>query len=513
MRKAFPQTHPDRLAALARLFGVASPDVETCRVLELGCACGDNLIPMALSLPNARFVGLDYSQRQIEEGQRNVAALGLSNIELRHADIADVDASCGSFDYIVAHGVYSWVPAPIREKVLAICKDNLAPSGIAFVSYNTFPGWQQKLMVRETMMYHSAPIAGAANKVAQSRALLDFLAQNVPADTPYGAVLRQEVALTRNEDDAYLFHDHLEEVNHPVYFHEFAQAAQEHGLQYVAETDFGSMLLSNLPRPIAAALKQVADDVVRLEQNIDFFLCRAFRQTLLAHRDTPMRRKLEAQSMRAFHFASVARPASTSSSYAPGVAETFAAPGGAALTTGNAITKAALATLAERWPLAVPFAELADAARDRLARAAGATSDAATLAKEVEQLSLDLLRAYAANVVELRVRSPRLATTASARPIASPLARLQAAQGRAITNLRHEPASLDDSNRRILCLLDGTRDRDALVATMEQLVREGVLQIVHEGRPLATGPRLPQILRSGLDESLKQFARAGLLIA
>ena len=219
INKAFPQTHPDRLAALARLFGVESADVETCRVLELGCASGDNLIPMALGLPGATFLGLDYSPRQVADGQRSIDALGLANIELRHADIADVDAAWGSFDYIVAHGIYSWVPAPIRAKVLAICRQNLAPNGVAFVSYNTYPGWRQREMVRDIMLYHSAPIPGAQEKVKQARALLDFLAQNVPADTAYGTALRQEVEHLRSEDDAYVFHDHLEQDNQPVYFH------------------------------------------------------------------------------------------------------------------------------------------------------------------------------------------------------------------------------------------------------------------------------------------------------
>ena len=131
-------------------------------MLELGCASGDNLIPMALGLPNARFVGIDLSARQIEQGQRQVSALGLANIELRQYNIADVDASWGKFDYIICHGIYSWVPAPVRERLLAICRDNLAPNGVAYVSYNTLPGWHMRGMIRDMMIYHSAAFPGAA---------------------------------------------------------------------------------------------------------------------------------------------------------------------------------------------------------------------------------------------------------------------------------------------------------------------------------------------------------------
>ena len=512
INRAFPQTHPDRLAALARLFGLEAPDVETCRVLELGCASGDNLLPMALGLPGARFVGIDFSLRQVEQGRRAIAALGLANIELRHADITTIDASLGRFDYIVCHGIYSWVPPPVREKVLAICKQNLAPAGVAFVSYNTYPGWHLREMVRDMMVYHAAPVAGAKNKVAQARSLLEFLGQNLPADTPYGNVLREEAALVRGEDDAYLFHDHLEADNHPVYFHQFAQAAKDNGLQYLAEADFSSMLPTNFPPPMATALRQISGDVVRLEQYMDFFRARSFRQTLLTHAGREVQRKLEPQAMQSFHFASPAVPTTGAAFHADGVAETFRAPQGAKLTTRGAIVKAAMLVLAEAWPQALPFAELAQAARAKLDRATGAAAAPARAAQDNTQLCNSLLQSYAVNVVELRLRSPRLAATPSARPRASPLARWQAGEGLPLTNLRHEPVKLDEANRQVLRLLDGTRDRAALVAAMTQLARDGVLAVQPDGRPPPPGPQLEQILREGLEENLPHFARAALLV-
>jgi tRNA/tmRNA/rRNA uracil-C5-methylase (TrmA/RlmC/RlmD family) len=116
---------------------------------------GDNLVPMALGLPAARFVGVDLSPRQVEVAQRTIAALGLSNIEFREADIAAIDASWGEFDYVIAHGVYSWVPEPVRERLLALCNANLAANGVAYVSYNTNPGWRVHGMIRDMMIYHA----------------------------------------------------------------------------------------------------------------------------------------------------------------------------------------------------------------------------------------------------------------------------------------------------------------------------------------------------------------------
>ena len=466
INRAFPQTHPDRLATLARLFGLSPADLETCRVLELGCASGDNLIPMALGLPNAEFLGIDFSERQIEEGRQAVNSLQLKNIELRHANISDVDAACGQFDYIICHGIYSWVPEPIREIILGICRQNLAPRGVAYVSYNTLPGWHARGMVRSMMLYHSGAQPGASVKVQKARALMDFLVRNVPANSPYGMTLKQELEAIRSEPDAYLFHDHLEEVNDPVYFHQFAESAGRHGLQYLAETNFSMMLLSNFPPQVGEALRPIAADIVRVEQYIDFLRNRTFRETLLVHQGVAVKRNLDGQVLQGLYVASPAQPVSEKPSVAEGVTESFRAPNGATIATSNAVTKAALLLLAERAPLGLVFEQLVDAARAKRVDNNGVTSDAATLPKDIRILGNDLLRCYAADVTELRVGPPRMTLTPSAKPVASPLARLQAERGAPITNLRHQPVLIDEFGSRLLRLLDGTRDRDALVAAL-----------------------------------------------
>ena len=163
--RAHPQTHPSRLAALAKLFGMQPAPLSGCRVLELGCASGGNLLPMAAQTPSASFLGIDLSGRQIADGQAVIAELGLSNIGLRHLGIAHVDESLGKFDYIIAHGVYSWVPQEMQEKILSICKENLAPNGVAYVSYNTYPGWRMRGMIRDMMLYHARPFGETSLQV------------------------------------------------------------------------------------------------------------------------------------------------------------------------------------------------------------------------------------------------------------------------------------------------------------------------------------------------------------
>ena len=147
----FAQTHPDRLATLAWLFGLEPTPIERCRVLELGCSSGGNLIPMAATLPHSEFIGIDFSAVQISQGAADVAALGLANVRLLQIDLRDFGEVFGSFDYIVAHGVYSWVPNDVQEKMLDICARQLSPSGVAYISYNTLPGWRLRGAVRDVM--------------------------------------------------------------------------------------------------------------------------------------------------------------------------------------------------------------------------------------------------------------------------------------------------------------------------------------------------------------------------
>lgn len=116
----YAQSHPSHLATVARLFGLRSPDLARCRVLELGCAGGGNLLPMAVRYPDATFVGIDLSARQVELGRKAIQTLGLTNLDLRAASITDVTADWGTFDYILCHGVYSWVPDAVQDKILDI---------------------------------------------------------------------------------------------------------------------------------------------------------------------------------------------------------------------------------------------------------------------------------------------------------------------------------------------------------------------------------------------------------
>ena len=303
----FAQSHPDRLATLATLFGVTPAPLARCRVLEIGCASGGNLIPIAATLPQSRCVGVDFSEVQIAEGRADVAALGLENIELVHADLRNFDGGGETFDYIIAHGVFSWVPRDVQDRVFAVCAGMLAPDGVAYISYNALPGWQTRGAIRDAMRYHASRFADPATRVLQARAVLDFLAESMQSDkTGYGAGLRDEAARLRQQPDFYILHEHLTEVNQAFYFHEFMARAAAHGLRYLGETEIKLMLTHDLAPNVVAMLSRVAPDLLQREQFLDFLRNQMFRQTLLVREATTLNRTLSPERVLGLYVATKA---------------------------------------------------------------------------------------------------------------------------------------------------------------------------------------------------------------
>jgi methyltransferase-like protein/SAM-dependent methyltransferase len=455
----YPQTHPDRLATVASLFGMKPAPIDRCRVLELGCAGGGNLIPMAVALPDSRFVGIDLSGRQVDGGQKLIAALKLQNIDLRHLSILDVNPDAGLFDYIICHGVFSWVPNAVQDKILDICARNLAPQGVAFISYNTYPGWHMSGTIRDMLCYHARRFAQPQERVKQARALLSFLVAAVgKEDNAYSGLLKEGLEVFAKVNDSYLLHEYLEEVNDPLYFHQFNERLTPQGLQYLAESEVHTMVATRFGPDIASAVEKVSSDCIELEQFMDFLRNRKFRQTLICHREIALQRKIGYERLAELFVASALRPVAANPDIHSSNAEQFRSPRGRMSSTTGPLLKAALVQLADHWPEAISFTALTQAARTSLGSPAPANP-----ADDAQNLGNSILQLYSANLVQLHVRKLAFVREVAERPIACPLARHQAAIGSTATNRRHELLALGNLERTLLPLLDGTRDRPALV--------------------------------------------------
>ena len=205
-------------------------------------------------------------------------------------------------------GVYSWVPPEVQDKLLQICRQNLAPNGVAYVSYNTYPGWRLHGVIRDMMLYHTRTIEEPQEQIAAARHIVDFMAESILADSNSHANFLHSYTnyfkerLLPKSDDAYVFHEELSAVNEPVYFYQFAERIAGHGLKYLGEAKFQAMLAGNLPDDVAQSLREMAKDTIALEQYMDFLRNRSFRRSLLCHAEVRLTGKLAPRATGGFLF-------------------------------------------------------------------------------------------------------------------------------------------------------------------------------------------------------------------
>jgi len=476
---AFARTHPSALASMAALFGLEAPAPASCRVLELGCASGGNLIPMAHGLPGARCVGVDLSRRQVDEGLAWIEELGLKNCELRYGDILEIDDSWGTFDYVIAHGVYSWVPANVQRHILTILERSLSPNGVAYVSFNALPGWTNRTPIRDLLLLESAGITDPQERLAAASARMQSLLASELAKKEPG--LHRELERLSKRVDSNVLHDELGELNEPLYYLEFAQRAAEHGLAMLGEGELqamdwfledareaaarwrGSLQTSAFPwrampepSPRAAAILERDRAFLLRQQFADFFRHRPFHRSLLVRGEAALDRGASIASARRLHLEARAFPKGEVRPADDSTAE-FAAPGGATMKSDHRMTKGMLLALGQAHPQTLTFSQ----ALERASLSAGASPE------EAESQAADLwevvLRCAEARLVAIHAQPPAFVRLAASRPRASAIARLQARSASQLTNLRHESIELDDALAlRVIPWLDGETDRKTL---------------------------------------------------
>jgi cyclopropane fatty-acyl-phospholipid synthase-like methyltransferase len=460
----YRNTHPCHLAMVARMCGITPTPPRRCRVLELGSSMGANLIPMAQDLPDSQFIGIDLSARQIKEGQEMIAELGLKNIELRHLSITDVDDSYGKFDYVICHGVYSWVPPDVQKAILDIGRKHLTSNGILYVSYNTYPGWHLRGVVREMMRYHVAGFESHKQKIAQARGLLDFLVKHAKSRSQaYPTLLKEEAQMLEGRLDSYIFHEHLEHYNEPVYFHEFVKRAAESGLRYLADAAISSMVAQLFDESAAEILKDVP--LLRREQYMDFLRSRMFRCSLLCRPENVPNYRMPSHNLIDLHVAL----------YQPLIAE----PGENASDvvwkhpTGKVTTQMPITPAMERinnaFPGWVAVQDLVDAVPDGYDKA-----------PVLDALMMGFIR----GLIQMAKDPVPVYTDVTDKPRCTPLSRMQARRGGKISNLLHNDYVFQPQQRLMIQHMDGTRTADDLAELLRTAVADGRFKVSHEGKDM-----------------------------
>ena len=426
----FQKTRPDRLAVIARLHGLDATSPETARTLQVGGGDGLDSIALAAAFPRAEFINFDIAEQPILRGRRLSEAAVITNIRHRVLDLMEAaDRLEGSFDYIIAHGVYAWVPPPVREAVMPLIARLLAPKGVAFVSYNTYPGGHSRAALREMLRHHISPLTDPAEQIAAARELLKNFVTPRPGDEPITAAMRREAEAALTYSDGLLFHDGLNECFFPQALTTVVKDARAHGLAYLGEASGGGLDKGFLD-PDRAGINE--EDLLRRLQAMDYAQGRYFRASLFVRDTAPFSRVVSTEAARSMWARSraVERP---DQGFVLGKKSMRIAD------ERRASTLRRLVAASQRW---VPVQEVAD--------------DDVMLAALCHQA----LEEFA----DLSTVAPPFAGRAPERPRANPLARVQIADGEArLASFDHQLVEVtDEALRRLICLLDGGRDRAAL---------------------------------------------------
>ncbi len=504
---SYPQTQPQHLHMVGTLFGLNPPDFRKARVLEIGCASGGNLFPVALAYPGSQCTGLDLSEEQVALANAHREALGLTNVNFLQQDILafDLKKNAGKFDYIVCHGVFSWVPAPVRQRILELCRACLSPDGLAVVSYNTLPGWNAVRSLRDMMLYHTRRFADPAEKIRQSRALLEFLLESVPtAQSGYRATIEEELKLLKKTNDSYLFHDHLEDTNSQFYFNEFAEMLDANDLAYVGDTAVSSMFVENMPKQAVEKLKAV-NNIVRQEQYMDFIVNRRFRSSVLCRRDRVPNRALKPAQILDFALSTSLKPEQPAPDTSRPVS--FKTANGLGFTSHSETASTLYLTLAESGKHPIAARELVKAVQKKLKLKSPETIEA-VLTEAGLQLAL---RGF----ILLHSDTPEFVTALSKKPETWPLARYQAGLKNctSLTNRLGGTVASDMFANLCLQLADGTRTVNDIADAIAQQALSGEINVHRAGNKLTGEKDIRAELAEKVPVTLEKCAQQALMVA
>ena len=468
----YPQTHPLATGALARLFGRRVAPFGGSHVLEIGCGEGVNLVNMALGAPQAEFVGVDLAERAIALARAAAPSCGCANVRFLVRDLVEIDASLGRFDYIIAHGVYAWVPARVRDALMRVFGERLSADGLALISYNALPGSRFRQAIRDMLLYVNK---GVEDPNARLKLARSFLAEQIElwSDTEADErTMKSEARRILNRAPEVLFHDELGEHYAPQLLSDVVAAAAEFGLGYLCDAQPNLSEEAFFPSDaFAATRKRAGGDWARFEQLADFRAMRSFRRSIFFH-GGGADRKRERGRLRGLWACGELTVVEADPEAPSGAA--FEAGGGVKLTTNDPKLTQFLAALAAAFPLGLPLDP----------------------ASENPAFADHIFRLFASQVIRLTTGQMPLVSVPGERPNVSPLARVQAAKGEtALATLRHQMIQIEDASVRALVpLIDGTRAREELA-----------LEIARRDDASAAAASMR------LDEILARFARAGLM--
>lgn len=506
----FDYTRPENLKSVGRLFNIKAPKLEKARILELGCSDGGNIFRFADEYPKSYTLGVDLSKTQIDLAQKTLKETGLKNIEFKHMSITDLDESYGKFDYIICHGVFSWVPEFVRDGIFEVSKKLLNKNGLVFVSYNTLPGWNMMNTIKEMMLYHAKSFKTDQDKVSQGKAILSFIQQSLEGqESAYAKFMKIAVNDLSKKEDQYIRHEYLEDDNVAFYFHEFVEKARAKGLEYVADTDVHRMYTGNLPQKTMEKLTEVKD-IVRTEQYIDFINNSPFRCTILTHRDTPISRNITNEQVEAFNYFSDIYYAQDANLQDDSEVEFINRKDqNRTMKSSAPVMKSILASLAQNIGNPLSFKEIIEYAHKLAPKISKDEIKANVLA--------NFPRLIFSGMVKYLEDKPKSVFNISSKPKVSNLARQQVKEkkhnGRHwITNSLNQVVIVEDYQVGIVEAMDGKNTIDEIKAKTLQDLKDGKFIANEDGKKIEDEEKMKAVCDALVNQTLENFRISYVLI-
>ena len=306
--KTYYHTQPEKLKSNLRLLDFISPDLKNAKVLEIGCSFGGNIIPFAIENPDATVVGVDLSKVQVDEGNKIIEFLGLKNIKIHHKNILDYNEHFEQFDYIICHGVFSWVDENVQKGILKFIKKHLTKNGLAMISYNTYPGWKSLEVSKDAMKFRNRMLAKqnkdvtGKNQIAYGKGILEFLDEY----SGLNKRIKDNFAYVGQKNDYYLLHEYFEVYNTPFYVYDFNELLETEGLSHVVD----SYLQKSFPFLSNEILDKIENDCqndyIGKEQYYDYLTDCQFRSSIITHtdniKDINISRNIKIDSIKALNY-------------------------------------------------------------------------------------------------------------------------------------------------------------------------------------------------------------------
>ena len=494
-------THPDRLAVTAALNGFEPASVSECRVLELGCSDGGNLHAMASILPNAEFVGVDLSPKQIEIANAAKNDQSLDNLQFLAKSFTDIGDELGKFDYIIAHGLFSWIPQPLQDELLSACSRLMSEKGLAYISYNVEPGANEKMWLRQKLLFHVRNIENTRERAKAAWDFVHFIAKVQEVQSgPFEGYLKRIIAESKKLVDplAYFYHEYLEIENHSLMLVDFVAKARTAGLDYVGEACPRNTTLAGIDPGLANVISRFSNDSIEQEQYIDLALETGFRRAILCRSD----QNLQRTSSPVFQGDWYASCSGSSSESGDDGSRSFSIKGRRTYRTSDPSTIHVLDILTNRWPASCTLKELQNGL---------VAPEGSSVEQELHEVLWSL---HLDEIISLHKYRFPVATEITAKPKMTCNARLGAKQGQYVSSIQHSGVSLDDPVASIvLSHLDGNHDRAALINILLQASREGKIGIQVQDSPLHDLPNADQVAGQIVEEELTKARDLGMLLA